>query len=53
MVQQRDEAMAKNQRRALAQLLEVGKIESARIRVENIIRSDVTTEVHEILELYL
>ncbi len=52
MVQKRDEAVAKNQRRALAQLLEVGKIESARIRVENIIRSDTTTEVHEILELY-
>ncbi|KAI9761875.1 MAG: carboxy methyl transferase for protein phosphatase 2A [Chaenotheca gracillima] len=29
-----------------------GKIESARIRVENIIRSDVTTELLEILELY-
>lgn len=29
-----------------------GKIESARIRVENIIRSDITTELHEILELY-
>ena len=52
MVQKRDEAVAKNQRRALAQLLEGGKIESARIRVENIIRSDTTTEVHEILELY-
>lgn len=36
----------------MAQLLEVGKIESARIRVENIIRSDITTELHEILELY-
>ncbi|KAH9891419.1 DUF292-domain-containing protein [Xylariomycetidae sp. FL2044] len=44
--------MAKQQRRAMAQLLEVGKIDSARIRVENIIRSDITTEVHEILELY-
>ena len=29
-----------------------GKLESARIRVENIIRSDLTTELHEILELY-
>ena len=36
----------------MAQLLEAGKIESARIRVENIIRSDITTELHEILELY-
>lgn len=52
MVQQRDEAMGKTQRRAMAQLLEVGKVDSARIRVENIIRSDITTELHEILELY-
>lgn len=52
MVQQKDEAVSKQQRRAMAQLLEAGKIESARIRVENIIRSDITTEVHEILELY-
>ncbi|OTA93803.1 hypothetical protein M434DRAFT_395337 [Hypoxylon sp. CO27-5] len=52
MVQQRDEAMGKTQRRAMAQLLEVGKVDSARIRVENIIRSDIITELHEILELY-
>lgn len=52
MVQQRDDAMGKTQRRAMAQLLEVGKIDSARIRVENIIRADITTELHEILELY-
>lgn len=52
MVQKRDEALSKTQRRAMAQLLEVGKIDSARIRVENIIRSDITTELHEILELY-
>lgn len=52
MVQKRDEALSKTQRRAMAQLLEVGKIDSARIRVENIIRSDINTELHEILELY-
>jgi vacuolar protein sorting-associated protein IST1 len=52
MVQQKDEAVSKQQRRAMAQLLEAGKIESARIRVENIIRSDIITELHEILELY-
>jgi vacuolar protein sorting-associated protein IST1 len=52
MTQQKDEAVSKQQRRAMAQLLEAGKIESARIRVENIIRSDITTELHEILELY-
>ena len=32
--------------------LQVGKVQSARIRVENIIRTDITTELHEILELY-
>ncbi|KAI0861933.1 DUF292-domain-containing protein [Xylaria cubensis] len=52
MVQQRDESMGRAQRRAMAQLLEVGKIDSARIRTENIIRSDINTELHEILELY-
>ena len=52
MVQQKDEAVSKQQRRAMAALLETGKIESAKIRVENIIRSDITTELHEILELY-
>lgn len=36
----------------MAQLLEQEKLESARIRVENIIRSDITTELYEILELY-
>lgn len=52
MVQAKDTAVAKQQRRAMAQLLEQGKEESARIRVENIIRSDLTTELLEILELY-
>ncbi|KAF2402123.1 DUF292-domain-containing protein [Trichodelitschia bisporula] len=52
MIQQKDTALAKQQRRAMAQLLEQDKLESARIRVENIIRSDITTELHEILELY-
>ncbi|CZS97205.1 probable IST1 Putative translation initiation factor, has a role in resistance to high concentrations of sodium [Rhynchosporium agropyri] len=52
MVQQKDEAVSKQQRRAMAALLEAGKVESAKIRVENIIRSDITTELHEILELY-
>ncbi|KAI0998021.1 hypothetical protein K3495_g10169 [Podosphaera aphanis] len=52
MVQRKDEAVSKQLRRAMAQLLEAGKFESAKIRVENIIRSDLTTELHEILELY-
>ncbi|KAG6008358.1 hypothetical protein E4U21_004562 [Claviceps maximensis] len=52
MVQQRDEQIGKAQQRAMAQLLEAGKIDSATIRVENIIRSDITSELHEMLELY-
>ncbi|KHN98114.1 uncharacterized protein MAM_03875 [Metarhizium album ARSEF 1941] len=52
MVQQRDEQLGKSQQRAMAQLLEAGKIDSATIRVENIIRSDITTELLEMLELY-
>lgn len=52
MVQQKDAALAKVQRREMAQLLEIGKIESAKIRVENIIRSDLNSELLEILELY-
>lgn len=52
MVQAKDTALAKQARRQMAQLLESGKEESARIRVENIIRSDMNTELLEILELY-
>ena len=52
MVQQKDTALAKQARREMAQLLEAGKEQSARIRVENIIRSDMNTELLEILELY-
>ncbi|KAH6895511.1 regulator of Vps4 activity in the MVB pathway-domain-containing protein [Thelonectria olida] len=52
MVQQRDEQLGKANRRAMAQLLEAGKVDSARIRVENIIRADIISELHEILELY-
>ena len=52
MIQQRDEQLGKTQRRAMAQLLEQGKIDSAKIRVENIIRTDIISELHEMLELY-
>ncbi|KAK8127681.1 hypothetical protein PG984_008789 [Apiospora sp. TS-2023a] len=52
MVQKRDEALSRAARRTMAQLLETGKVDSAKIRVENIIRTDIITELHEILELY-
>lgn len=52
IVQAKDSAVAKQARRQMATLLESGRVESARIRVENIIRADLTTELHELLELY-
>lgn len=52
MAQQKETALAKVNRRQMAQLLETGKEESARIRVENIIRQDISVELMEILELY-
>ena len=51
-MQQKQTALAKQARRDLAQLLEQGKEESAKIRVENIIREDIFVEMLEILELY-
>lgn len=52
MLQQKNTAIAKQQRRHMSELINEKKLESARIRVENIIRSDIITELHEILELY-
>lgn len=52
MVQSRDASLTKSSHRSVAQLLEAHKLDSARIRVESIIRADILTEVHEILELY-
>lgn len=52
LVQQKETALAKAQRREMAGLLEAGKEASARIRVENIIRNDISVELLEILELY-
>ncbi|KAK6503649.1 hypothetical protein TWF481_008655 [Arthrobotrys musiformis] len=52
MVQQKETAIAKINRRALAGIIEAGRIESARIRVENIIREDINVELLEVLELY-
>jgi vacuolar protein sorting-associated protein IST1 len=52
LMQQKQTALAKQSRRELAHLLEQGKEESARIRVENIIRDDLFVEMLEIIELY-
>ncbi|KAH0837929.1 DUF292-domain-containing protein [Lanmaoa asiatica] len=51
-MQQKREAQAKSSRRDIALLLEKGKIESARIKVEAIINEDINLELLELLELY-
>ncbi|KAG2173757.1 hypothetical protein INT43_005177, partial [Umbelopsis isabellina] len=52
MLQAKKSSLNQKQRREIAGLLEKGKEDSARIRVENIIREDFETEAMEILELY-
>ncbi|CAE6367482.1 unnamed protein product [Rhizoctonia solani] len=52
MVQQKQEALAKQARRDIATLIEKGKLETARIKVENIINEDIHNELLELLELY-
>ncbi len=52
MVQSRDASLTKSSHRTVANLLDANKPDSALIRVESIIRSDILTELHEILELY-
>jgi vacuolar protein sorting-associated protein IST1 len=52
LMQQKQTALAKQARRDLAGILEQGREESAKVRVENIIRDDLFVEMLEILELY-
>ena len=52
LAQQKQTALAKQSRRDLANLLELRKEESARIRVENVILEDIYVELLELLELY-
>ncbi|KAF9011051.1 regulator of Vps4 activity in the MVB pathway-domain-containing protein [Cyathus striatus] len=51
-LQQKKEAQAKASRRDIALLLERGKIETARVKVETIINEDIHVELLELLELY-
>ncbi|KAI0778674.1 DUF292-domain-containing protein [Trametes elegans] len=51
-LQEKKNAQAKSSRRDIALLLEKGKVETARIKVENIIHEDVYVELLELLELY-
>ncbi|GJJ70624.1 vacuolar protein sorting-associated protein IST1 [Entomortierella parvispora] len=52
MLQNKKNMLAQQQRKEIARLLEIGKEESARIRVEHIIREDFSCEALEIIELY-
>ncbi|CDK26834.1 unnamed protein product [Kuraishia capsulata CBS 1993] len=52
LAQTKKTAITKQQRRQMAELLQQGKEESAKIRVENIIRDDMLIELLEYLELY-
>ena len=52
MLQQKKLQLTQTQRREVAALLEKGKLESARIRVEHIIREDYNCEALEMLEIY-
>ncbi|RDB28634.1 IST1 [Hypsizygus marmoreus] len=51
-LQQKKEAQAKATRRDIATLIERGKIETARVKVESLINEDIHVELLELLELY-
>ncbi|KAK7686613.1 hypothetical protein QCA50_010213 [Cerrena zonata] len=51
-LQEKKNAQAKASRRDIAMLLEKGRVETARIKVENIINEDIYVELLELLELY-
>jgi vacuolar protein sorting-associated protein IST1 len=51
-IQEKKESLAKAARRDIATLIERGKLETARIKVESIIHDDIHVELLEILELY-
>lgn len=52
MLQEKKEALAKKARRDIATLLEKGKLETAKLRVESMINEDIHVELLELLELY-
>lgn len=52
ILREKREALAKAARREIATLVERGKIEIARIKVENIMNDDLYIQLLEVLELY-
>jgi vacuolar protein sorting-associated protein IST1 len=52
LLQEKKNAIAKKNRREIASLVEKGKLESARIKTENLYNEDLHIELLEIMELY-
>jgi len=52
MLQEKKSSIAKASRRDIATLMEKGRMETARVKVENIINEDIYVELLELLELY-
>jgi vacuolar protein sorting-associated protein IST1 len=52
-LQQKKSVQSQNTRKEIGQLLKQGKIESARVRVEHVIREDFLIEALELLQLYV
>jgi vacuolar protein sorting-associated protein IST1 len=53
LLQQKKTALSQNTRREIGQLLKQSKFESARVRVEHVIREDFLVEALELLQLYV
>jgi vacuolar protein sorting-associated protein IST1 len=53
LLQQKKTVQNQNMRREIGQLLKQSKYESARVRVEHIIREDFLVEALELLHLYV
>ncbi|KAG8853128.1 hypothetical protein FRB96_008379 [Tulasnella sp. 330] len=51
-LEEKKEALAKKARRDIATLLEKGKVDTAKLRVETMINEDLSLELLELLELY-
>lgn len=53
LLQQKKTCQNQNMRREIGALLKAGKLESARIKVEHIIREDFLVEALELMQLYV
>jgi vacuolar protein sorting-associated protein IST1 len=52
LIQNKKQNLAKQHKHEIAALIQQGKDESARIRVENVIREDLIIEAYELIELF-